>query len=47
MSITKRWSLINKNTGKNRASFSTRDYARSNKRPTERIFDNRNLEFVR
>lgn len=43
----KRWSLINKKTGKVRRSLTTRDAARFYKRGTERIFDNTNLKFVR
>lgn len=47
MAITKRWSVINKKTQKARASFTTRDSARSNKRSTEYIFDNYELRAVR
>lgn len=43
----KRWALVNKNSGKTRSSFSTREVARSYKRPTERIYDTENLVFVR
>lgn len=46
-STDKRWSLINKKTGKVRRSLATRDAARAVKRGTERIFDNVNLQYVR
>lgn len=43
----KRWSLINKNSGKTRNSYTTRSLARFYKRSTERIFDNSTASFVR
>jgi hypothetical protein len=45
--ITKRWSLINKNTGHRRVSRTTRDAARISKRSNERIYDNLREIYVR
>lgn len=47
MTTTKRWILVNKNTGKARVSKETRDEARMSKRSTERIYDTTNGVFVR
>jgi hypothetical protein len=44
---SKRWTLINTKTGNARKSFDTRDAARTNKRTTERIYDNDTGMFVR
>lgn len=43
----KRWSLVNRKTHKMTRSFATRDAARMNKSPNQRIFDTVNLTFVR
>lgn len=44
---SKRWILVNKNTGTPRTAVATRELARARKRTTERIFDGVNGIFVR
>jgi hypothetical protein len=47
MAITKRWVIRNKKTGNVRVSYTTREYARANKRPTEGIYDTLSGRWVR
>ena len=47
MNTLKRWSLVNRRTGKASRPFSTRAAARLNKTRNFRIFDNLSYKFVR
>lgn len=46
-STFKRWSVVNRKTGKVRTSKTTRELARIAKRPSEYIFDSKNNIAVR